>query len=129
LKHFGIRLDEATAAVQGCGNVGGIAARLLHEAGCKVIAISDSQGGIYNPKGLDIPAVLKHKSETGGIVDMFTSFTDAKGLRTNVDVISNAELLELDCTVLLPAANDTTDLIDARGQNGIYASACPRSSI
>ncbi|MBM3239644.1 Glu/Leu/Phe/Val dehydrogenase [Candidatus Poribacteria bacterium] len=104
LKHLGIRGDETTVAVQGCGNVGGVAARLLHETGCKVIAISDSQGGVYNPKGLDIPAVLKHKSETGGIMDMFTSFTDAKGLRTNVDVISNAELLELDCTVLLPAA-------------------------
>jgi len=90
--------------VQGCGNVGGAAARLLHEAGCKVIAISDSQGGIYNPKGLDIPAVLKHKSATGGIVDMFARLTDAKGLRTNVDFISNAELLELNCTVLLPAA-------------------------
>ncbi|HIE26714.1 TPA: Glu/Leu/Phe/Val dehydrogenase [Candidatus Poribacteria bacterium] len=93
LKHLGVRLDETTVAVQGSGNVGGAAARLLSEVGCKVIAISDSQGGIYHPKGLDIPAVLKHKSETGGIVDM-----------KNVDVISNEELLELDCTVLLPAA-------------------------
>ena len=93
LKHLGIVSDEATVAIQGCGNVGVAIARLLHEAGCKVIAISDSQGGIYNPKGLDVPAVLKHKSETGGIVDM-----------NDVDVISNAELLELNCTALVPAA-------------------------
>lgn len=93
LKHLGIVPDEATVAIQGCGNVGVAIARLLHEAGCKVIAISDSQGGIYNPKGLDVPVVLKHKSEMGGIVDM-----------KDVDVISNAELLELNCTVLVPAA-------------------------
>jgi len=93
LKHLGIVPDEATVAIQGCGNVGVAIARLLHEAGCKVIAISDSQGGILNPKGLDVPEVLKHKSEMGRIVDM-----------KDVDVISNAELLELNCTVLVPAA-------------------------
>ncbi|MBC8231119.1 Glu/Leu/Phe/Val dehydrogenase [bacterium] len=136
LKHLGIGLDETTVAVQGCGNVGSVAARLLQEAGCKVIAISDSQGGIYNPNGLDIPEVLKHKSETGGIVDMFASLTDAKGLRKNVDVVSNEELLELDCTVLLPAAleNQITGenatrikaRIVAEGANGPTTTAADR---
>jgi len=93
LKYLGVSLEEASVVVQGCGNVGSIAAKLLHEMGCKVIAISDSQGGIYNPKGLDISAVLKHKEDTGTLSDI-----------PNVDIISNAELLELDCTVLLPAA-------------------------
>jgi glutamate dehydrogenase (NAD(P)+) len=92
-KHLGLRIEELTVAVQGSGNVGGVAAKLLHEAGCKIVAISDSAGGIHNRSGLDIPAVLEHKKETGSLADFPGSET-----------LSNSELLELECDVLLPAA-------------------------
>jgi len=92
-KHLELEVAKLTVVVQGCGNVGSVAARLLQEAGCKVVAISDSQGGIYNENGLDIPAVLEHKQKTGTVID----FKEA-------EQISNAELLALQCDVLLPAA-------------------------
>ncbi|MDQ7829009.1 MAG: Glu/Leu/Phe/Val dehydrogenase [Armatimonadota bacterium] len=79
--------------VQGFGNVGSVAARLLHEAGCRVVAVSDVHGGIYQPGGLDIPAVERHVRATGSVV----AFPGA-------EPVTNAELLELPCTVLVPAA-------------------------
>ncbi len=125
LKHLGIGLDEITVAIQGFGKVGGVAAQLLHEEGCRVVAISDSQGGIYNPKGLDIPAILEHKKKTGNVTD----FPD-------VDVISNAELLEINCTVLLPAALENQITVEnadkikakiiAEGANGPTTPAADR---
>ncbi|MBI0582685.1 MAG: Glu/Leu/Phe/Val dehydrogenase [Methanomassiliicoccus sp.] len=90
------KMDPAgsTAAVQGFGNVGGNAARLLRdELGLKVVAVSDSSGGIHDPSGLDIHKVDAHKKETGSV----------KGFPGATD-ISNQELLEVDCTVLVPAA-------------------------
>lgn len=88
-----ISLKGATAAVQGCGNAGGILARFYHEAGCKVIAVTDSKGGAYNAKGLDVPALLTHKEKTGQI----ENFAEA-------DSISNEKLLELECDILAPCA-------------------------
>jgi glutamate dehydrogenase (NAD(P)+) len=88
-------LKSARIVVQGFGNVGSWAARLFHEIGCRVLAVSDIDGGIYNAKGLDIPGLVEHKS-AGGAVAQF-----AGG-----DRISNAELLELECYVLVPAAID-----------------------
>lgn len=84
---------KVTVAIQGMGNVGGIMAQLLHQAGYKVIAMSDSGGGIYNPKGLDVPAVEKFKKQTGSL----KSFPGAKP-------VTNSKLLELPATVLIPAA-------------------------
>lgn len=117
--------DQITVAIQGSGNVGGVTAKLLHEMGCKVIAISDSKSGIYNQHGLDIPAVLKHKQENGVI----SGFPGS-------DSITNAELLELDCTILVPAAlqaqitGDNADRIKAKvvaeGANGPTTSAADR---
>jgi len=92
-KHLGINLAGATVAIQGFGNVGATSAKLLARAGGKVIAVSDSTGGIYCPKGLDIDAVARHKAATGTVV----GFKDA-------DVISNAELLAMKCDILVPAA-------------------------
>jgi len=92
-KHLGMNLKEATIAVQGCGNVGGAAAKLFASEGCRVIAMSDSQGGAYNPKGLDLEGLLAHKRESGSVI----SFKDA-------ETITNAELLGLQCDILLPAA-------------------------
>jgi len=92
-KHLGINLKGATVAVQGCGNVGAMAAKLLAREGCWVIAVSDSKSGVYNPKGLDIEGLLIQKRETGSVVGF-------KG----TEAITNAELLELKCDILVPAA-------------------------
>jgi glutamate dehydrogenase/leucine dehydrogenase len=81
------------AAVQGFGNVGENAARILHEKGYKVIAVSDSRGGILNEAGLNIREVTAHKEKTGSVRD----FAGAKN-------ITNDELLACDCDVLIPAA-------------------------
>ena len=67
-KRYGIPLNNPTAVVQGFGNAGAIAARLLNEAGFTILAVNDSRGGIINPKGLDPVAVLKHKEKTGSVV-------------------------------------------------------------
>jgi len=88
-----ISLKGAKVAVQGFGNAGSVAARLLSEDGASIIAVSDSSGGILNPKGLDITAVLEHKESTGSL----------RGFK-NADSISNERLLELECEVLVPAA-------------------------
>lgn len=89
----GIDYKQATAAIQGFGNAGSIAAELLYKIGMKVIAVSDSRGGILNPKGLDIPRVVAHKAKTGSV----TRFPGAKP-------ITSEEVLELECDVLVPAA-------------------------
>jgi glutamate dehydrogenase (NAD(P)+) len=86
-------LDGATAAVQGVGNVGSAAAKLLAREGCRVIAVSDSKGGVYNSKGLDMESLLSYKKETGSIIGF-------KGAET----ITNAELLAITCDILVPAA-------------------------
>lgn len=88
-----IDLTKARTVVQGFGNAGSVAARLMAELGSPVVGVSDSRGGITNPKGLDIPAVIEHKRRTGSVVD----FPEAEN-------ISNAELLELPCEILIPAA-------------------------
>jgi glutamate dehydrogenase (NAD(P)+) len=85
--------NEPTAAVQGFGNVGSITAKFLHQHGIKVVAVSDVQGGIYDPKGLDIPRLLKYVADRGTVM----GFDDLEGL-------DNKELLELDVDVLVPAA-------------------------
>jgi glutamate dehydrogenase/glutamate dehydrogenase (NAD(P)+) len=84
---------EASVAVQGFGNVGENAARILFERGYKVIAVSDSKGGVIHKEGLDIRALIRHKEATGSVVD-FTGGTN----------ISNEELLTCDCGILIPSA-------------------------
>jgi len=113
-----IDLKNSTVAVQGFGNVGWHAARLLaYEAGCKVIAVSDSSGGILNENGLDPLKVFEHKRETGSVKDF-----------EHAENITQEELLESDCSILVPAAledvirKENADLIKARivaeGANG-----------
>jgi glutamate dehydrogenase/leucine dehydrogenase len=93
-KRIKLNPKGATVAVQGYGNVGYHAARLLHdELGCTVVAVSDSKGGIYNPKGFDPKDVLVHKEKKGSVV----GFPGSKP-------ISNADLLELDVDILAPSA-------------------------
>lgn len=93
-KQTGMDLGGAKVIVQGFGNVGAVAAKLAEEAGATVIGISDAMGGIYNPKGLPIADLYnKYCGKDGGIRE----FKDAES-------VSNAELLELPCDVLIPAA-------------------------
>ena len=95
IKRFKMTPDATRVVVQGSGNVGGIGARLLHEAGYRVVAISDIHAGIYNPNGIDIPEALRHLQAT-------RSFEGYEG----VEIVSNSELLELECDVLVPAATE-----------------------
>jgi glutamate dehydrogenase (NAD(P)+) len=86
-------LEGARIVIQGFGNAGSIAARLFTEAGAKVIAVSDSTGGIFSDDGIDYHAALAHKQQTKSVV----------GLAGTMN-ITNAELLHIDCDVLIPAA-------------------------
>lgn len=95
LKRVGANLDGIRVAVQGFGNVGSVAARLVHEMGMSVVAVSDSLGGIYNPHGLDPEAAIAHKAAQGSL----SNFADC-------DSVTNAELLTLDCDVLVSAAKE-----------------------
>lgn len=88
--------EKATVAIQGFGNVGYHCAKLLHADGYRIVAVSDSSGGVYDPDGLDPLAVMEHKHSKGGLAG-------AKG-HGKTRAITNAELLELDCDVLVPAA-------------------------
>ena len=92
-KKLKLNLHTATVAVQGFGNAGQYAAQLLEEQGAKVIAASDSKGGVYNKNGIQIGALRKHKEKKGSVV----GFPESKS-------ISNEEVLETDCTILIPAA-------------------------
>lgn len=93
LAHRGEELAGKTVAIQGFGNVGSWAARLLHAEGAKIVAVSDVRGGIHAGDGIDLPALLAHLAETGSVVDLPGS-----------EPLSNDELLALDCDVLIPAA-------------------------
>src|SRR5438309_167785 len=95
VKRFNMSPGSTRVVVQGSGNVGGIAALLLHEAGYKVVAVSDAHGGIYNAKGIDVPAALKYLQSTRSLEDY-----------SEAGAVSNADLLELDCDVLVPAATE-----------------------
>ena len=93
LQKQGSRLHDTRVAIQGFGNVGSNLARLLSEEGVRVIAVSDSGGGIHNPYGLDVPAAIAYKAEHG----VLEGFPGA-------DAITNEELIEIDCDVLTPCA-------------------------
>ena len=95
VKKLGMKRENTRVVIQGSGNVGGTAARLMSETGYKVVAISDIHGGIYNPKGLDIPDVMSYMASH----KTFERYQKA-------EPVSNHELLEIDCEVLLPAATE-----------------------
>ena len=93
-KHLGLPLNGARVVIQGSGNVGGIAAKYFREAGALVVGISDSRGGLYNRRGLDLDRVFDCKNRYRCLI----------GKETEADEVSNKELLELECEVLVPAA-------------------------
>ena len=107
-KVMGLDVPTATAVVQGFGNAGSVAAKLLHDLGVRVTAVSDSRGGISNPGGLDIPAVIAFKGRTGSVA----GYPEA-------EAVTNAELLELPCDILIPAAMERQ--IDERNAPRIKA--------
>ena len=95
LKKFGIAQKDARVVIQGFGNVGGMAAKLMSEAGFKIVGLVEYDGAVYNKNGLNIPALMKHRKETGSIVD----FAEAEAVDKN-------EALFIECDVLLPAATE-----------------------
>jgi glutamate dehydrogenase (NAD(P)+) len=92
-RHLGYEIRERTVVVQGFGNVGAVAARLLWREGCVIVAVSDVKGGIYNPAGLDIRQLETHIAETGSVVGFPGS-----------QPVTNEDLLILPCDILVPAA-------------------------
>jgi len=95
-------------AIQGFGNAGANAAEIWSKAGHKIVAVSDSKGGIYNPDGLNVEQVVRHKERTGSVI----------GLNGSQN-ITNEELLELDCDLLIPAALE--NVITKNNANNIKA--------
>jgi glutamate dehydrogenase/leucine dehydrogenase len=108
MKERGMDPPGTRVAVQGFGNVGENAARILHHWGYTVVAVSDVNGGVLNAGGLDIVALRRHKHKTGTVV----GFEDAKA-------VTNAELLTSDCDVLVPAA--LSDQIDENNAGNVKA--------
>ncbi len=95
LRKLGINPSNTNVVIQGFGNVGGMAARLMARAGMRIVAIIEYDGAIYNPHGLDPDAVARHRRETGSILD----FPEAENMDRD-------EALLLECHVLLPAAKE-----------------------
>jgi len=95
LRHLGIDRASTRVVIQGFGNVGGMAAKLMARAGYRIVCIIEWDGAVYNPKGLDIVALMKHRAETGSI----TGFSGG-------EAIDPHEALFLETEVLLPAAKE-----------------------
>lgn len=92
-KHLNMHLSGSSVVIQGFGNVGSMAAKLFNEEGSMIVAVSDVYGGIYNPKGLDIPKLLQYAEKKKTVV----GFPKSRP-------INNQKLLELECDILIPAA-------------------------
>lgn len=95
LKKFGLAPEDTRVVIQGFGNVGGMAARLMAARGFKIIGLVEYDGAVFNAKGLDIEALMKHRRETGSI----NEFSEAEAVDRN-------QAMFLDCDVLLPAATE-----------------------
>ena len=95
LKKLGMRPEDARVVIQGFGNVGGMAARLMSAQGFKIVSIVEYDGAVYNANGLDIAALMKHRKETGSI----TGFAGGETMDKN-------EAMFLECDVLIPAATE-----------------------
>jgi glutamate dehydrogenase (NAD(P)+) len=118
MERLGLRPSECRVAVQGFGNVGSIAAKLLGEQGCKIVAVSDVTGGYYNENGFDVSTLIDYAKANDGALEGYQ----------NAEAISNEELLTSDVEILIPAAKEdqiTKDIapnvqakIIAEGANG-----------
>ncbi|USK72211.1 Glu/Leu/Phe/Val family dehydrogenase [Peribacillus asahii] len=108
VKKKGMDLQGARIVVQGFGNAGSFLAKFMHDAGAKVIGISDAHGALYDPEGLDIDYLLERRDSFGTVTNLFTN------------VITNQELLEKECDILVPAA--ISNQITAQNAHRIKAS-------
>lgn len=109
LNKVGLLPNKCTVAVQGFGNVGSISARLMYEQGAKVIAVSDISGGYYNENGIDIPAAIEYAKNNDNSLEGYPE----------AEKISNDELLQMECDVLIPAAKE--DQINKKNAGNINA--------
>lgn len=109
LNKVGLLPNKCTVAVQGFGNVGSVSAKLMYEQGAKVIAISDISGGYYNENGIDIPAAIEYAKNNDNSLEGYPE----------AEKISNDELLQMDCDVLIPAAKE--DQINKKNASDINA--------
>ncbi|MCP4643474.1 MAG: Glu/Leu/Phe/Val dehydrogenase [bacterium] len=107
MERRGVAPDQCTVTLQGFGNVGSCAAQFLHETGVKVTAVTDMTGGVHNPDGLDIPALMKHCAKNGCVAGF--------GKRT----MTNARLFALPCDYLVPAARG--HVIDGKNARSVKA--------
>jgi glutamate dehydrogenase (NAD(P)+) len=98
----------ARVSIQGYGNVGSVASRLFYQEGCKIVAVGDTRGGIYNEAGLDPAVVMRHKQERGTIA----GFPNAQAVRAQ-------DVLEVPCDILIPAAIE--GVINAENAEGVQA--------
>jgi glutamate dehydrogenase (NAD(P)+) len=105
LESMSLRPDNATAVIQGFGNVGAEAALALRGYGVRIVAISDVAGGFYNPRGIDLDAALAHQAKHRTLAGW-----------TGGDAVTNGELLELPCTVLVPAAMERVITVENAGR-------------
>ncbi|MCK5699018.1 MAG: Glu/Leu/Phe/Val dehydrogenase [Candidatus Aenigmarchaeota archaeon] len=108
LDHRNMDVNDVTVAIEGFGNVGQFTAKYLHEKGAKIVAVSDSKGGIYNPAGIDVPKLIEVKNNTRAV----GNYEDAKKIR-------QSELFELDVDVLVPGARP--DVITCKNIGDIKA--------
>ena len=108
LKRFGLEPASTRVVVQGLGNVGGMASKLMHERGFKIVSIVEVDGAVYNDKGIDIPRLMEHRRHTGSVL----GFPEA-------EEIGRDEAMFLECDVLLPAA--TENVITSRNAAKIRA--------
>jgi len=109
LSKMGLMPNKTSVVVQGFGNVGSVSAKLMYEQGAKVIAISDISGGYYNKEGIDIPDAIQYMTDNNRSIEGYPS----------ADPISNEELLQLTCDVLIPAAKE--DQINSKNAHKIDA--------
>jgi len=105
LKKFGLAPEDTRVVIQGFGNVGGMAAKLMAARGFNIVAIIEYDAAVYNPKGLDIAALRNHRAETGSIADF------AGG-----ETVDRKEALFLECDVLLPAATENVITSETAGR-------------
>jgi glutamate dehydrogenase (NAD(P)+) len=108
LKRFGLEPASTRVVVQGLGNVGGMASKLMHERGFKIVSIVEVDGAVYNPNGIDIPSLMEYRHRTGSVL----GFPEA-------EEIGRDEAMFLECDVLLPAA--TENVITSRNAAKIRA--------
>ena len=108
MERLGMPIEGTRVAIQGFGKVGGFAAQVFHDAGFNIVGVSDYKGGVYNPRGLNPTALMRYKDEAQTVAGF-----------AGADAITNEELIELDCDVLVPAAIE--DQITAQNADRIKA--------